>query len=93
MQELIPFILKANTSLIEKKKDTGKFSASRKWANTESMLQMVIGFLLYGGKPTHVNREFQSCRKKQSENMWNFLVQPYILLPISHTHKTINGTS
>lgn len=65
MQELIAFILKANTSLIQKKKkkDTGRFSAKRKLTNTESVQQMVFGFLLYGRQPTHLNRGFESCRK------------------------------
>lgn len=63
MQELIPPILNANTSLIQEKKDTGRFSAESKQTNTESMPQMVIGCLWYGGKPTLMNSRFQSCRK------------------------------
>lgn len=63
MQELILSILNAKTSLIQEKKNTGRFSVNRKQTNTESKPQMVIGCLWYSGKPTHLNSRFQSCRK------------------------------
>lgn len=58
-----PFYSKSKYKFNTEKKHTGRFSANRKLTNTESMLQMVIGFLLCGGKPIHLNRGFQSYRK------------------------------